>query len=38
MSAARASVSYGQYTRGLELSYGEPYFLDYRLALGVDFF
>lgn len=37
-TSARAAVSYGQYTRGLELSYGEPYFLDYRLAFGLDFF
>src|SRR4051795_11403806 len=37
-NSARAAVSYGQYTRGLELSYGEPYFFDYRLAFGVDFF
>ena len=37
-TSARAAVSYGQYTRGIELSYGEPYFLDYRLAFGVDLF
>jgi len=36
--SARAAVSYGQRTRGLEISYGEPYFLDYRLAFGIDFF
>ena len=35
---ARAAVTYGQRTRGLELSFTEPYFLDYRLAFGVDFF
>ena len=35
---ARAAVTYGQRTRGLELSFAEPYFLDYRLAFGVDFF
>jgi outer membrane protein insertion porin family len=34
----RGAVSYGQKTRGLELSFVEPYFLDYRLALGLDFF
>ncbi|WP_245303496.1 outer membrane protein assembly factor BamA [Pseudorhodoplanes sinuspersici] len=36
--AARASVQYGQRARGFELSFVEPYFLDYRLALGLDFF
>jgi outer membrane protein insertion porin family len=35
---ARAALTYGQRTRGLELSFTEPYFLDYRLAFGVDFF
>jgi outer membrane protein insertion porin family len=35
---ARASVTYGQYTRGVELSYAEPYFLDTRSSLGVDLF
>ncbi len=35
---ARASVTYGQRTRGVELSFGEPYFLDYRLAFGIDLF
>lgn len=34
----RAAVSYGQKARGLELSFVEPYFMDYRLALGLDFF
>ena len=33
---ARAALTYGQRTRGLELSFTEPYFLDYRLAFGVD--
>ncbi len=32
--AARAAVQYGQRARGFELSFVEPYFLDYRLALG----
>jgi len=36
--AARASVQYGQRARGFELSFVEPYFLDYRMALGLDFF
>ena len=31
-------VTYGQRTRGFELSFAEPYFLDYRLAFGVDIF
>ena len=35
---ARAALTYGQRTRGFELSFTEPYFLDYRLAFGVDFF
>jgi outer membrane protein insertion porin family len=35
---ARAGVTYGQYARGVELSFAEPYFLDYRSSLGVDLF
>jgi len=35
---ARASVTYGQFVRGAELSYAEPYFLDYRSSMGVDLF
>jgi outer membrane protein insertion porin family len=35
---ARASVTYGQYARGVELSYAEPYFLDYRSSMGIDLF
>ena len=35
---ARASVQYGQYARGFQLSFVEPYFLGYRVAFGVDFF
>jgi outer membrane protein insertion porin family len=35
---ARAGVTYGQYTRGVELSYAEPYFLDYRSSMGIDLF
>jgi outer membrane protein insertion porin family len=35
---ARASVTYGQYTRGIELNYAEPYFLDQRIGAGVDLF
>src|ERR1700730_11461785 len=33
---AKASVTYGQYARGLSLSFVEPYLLDYRVALGLD--
>ncbi len=36
--SARAAVTYGQRTRGVEVSFGEPYFLDYRLAFGIDLF
>ena len=36
--AVRAAVQYGQRARGFELSFIEPYFLDYRMALGLDFF
>src|SRR5882724_6482978 len=32
----KASVSYGQYSRGISLSFVEPYLLDYRVALGLD--
>jgi len=35
---ARAAVTYGQRSRGIEFSFGEPYFLDYRLAFGIDLF
>jgi outer membrane protein insertion porin family len=31
-------VTYGQYARGLTLSYVDPYLLDYRVALGLDAF
>jgi len=34
----KASVKYGQYARGFELGFTQPYFLDQRLALGVDLF
>jgi outer membrane protein insertion porin family len=33
---AKAAVTYGQYARGLSLSYVDPYFLDYRIAFGID--
>src|SRR6202163_4852065 len=35
---AKAAVTYGQYARGLSLSYVDPYLLDYRVALGPDAF
>ncbi|MBV8790963.1 MAG: outer membrane protein assembly factor BamA, partial [Pseudolabrys sp.] len=35
---ARASVTYGQRTRGVELSFAEPYFLGYRMGAGIDLF
>jgi outer membrane protein insertion porin family len=35
---AKASLQYGQRARGFELSFVEPYFLDYRLAFGADVF
>jgi outer membrane protein insertion porin family len=35
---AKASVTYGQYARGLSLSFVDPYLLDYRVALGLDAF
>lgn len=35
---ARAAVTAGQRTRGIELSFTEPYFMGYRMAAGVDLF
>jgi outer membrane protein insertion porin family len=35
---AKASVSYGQRTRGFELSFVEPYLFGYRMAGGIDLF
>ena len=35
---AKAALTYGQYARGLSLSYVDPYLLDYRVAMGVDAF
>jgi outer membrane protein insertion porin family len=35
---AKASVQYGQRSRGFDLSFIEPYILDTRLALGFDVF
>jgi outer membrane protein insertion porin family len=36
--AGRASVTYGQYSKGAQLSFVEPYFLGYRLAFGFDIY
>jgi outer membrane protein insertion porin family len=33
---ARASVTYGEFARGVSLSFVDPYFLDYRVGLGLD--
>jgi outer membrane protein insertion porin family len=35
---ARFAVQYGQYARGLELSFAEPYFMGNRLGVGVDLY
>ena len=35
---AKASVTYGQYVRGFDLSFVEPFFLGYRMAAGIDLF
>ena len=35
---ARFAVQYGQYARGFELSFAEPFFLGYRLGVGVDLY
>jgi outer membrane protein insertion porin family len=37
-AAAKASVTYGQYSRGFSLAYSEPYFLGYNLSPGVEIF
>ena len=34
----KATVRYGQYTRGVELSYAEPFLLGYRMSGGIDLF
>ncbi len=34
----KVSVSFGQYTRGFDLSFVEPYLLGYRMAGGIDLF
>src|SRR5262249_45948439 len=35
---AKAAVQVGQYARGVDLSFAEPYFLDNRVLVGVDGF
>jgi outer membrane protein insertion porin family len=35
---ARASLTAGQYIRGVEFNFVEPYFLDYRMSGGIDLF
>jgi outer membrane protein insertion porin family len=35
---AKAAVQYGQYSRGFELSFAEPYFLEQRVLAGIDIF
>ena len=35
---AKATVRYGQRTKGFELSYAEPYLLDYRMTGAIDLF
>jgi outer membrane protein insertion porin family len=34
----KIAVQYGQYTRGAQVSFVDPYFLGYRVAFGVDLF
>ncbi len=34
----KIALQYGQYTRGAQLSFVDPYFLGYRVALGIDVF
>ncbi len=36
--SGKISVTYGQYARGLDLAFTDPYFLDQRLAAGVELF
>jgi outer membrane protein insertion porin family len=33
---AKAAVQYGERARGFELGFAEPYFMDYRVAAGID--
>jgi outer membrane protein insertion porin family len=36
--SAKASVTYGEYAKGFELAFTEPYILDTRASLGIDLF
>jgi len=35
---ARVSATAGQYIRGIDFNFVEPYFLDYRMSAGIDLF
>jgi outer membrane protein insertion porin family len=35
---AKATLTYGEYVRGVELNFAEPYFLDQRIGAGLDLF
>jgi outer membrane protein insertion porin family len=35
---AKASATYGEYVRGVEFDYAEPYFLDQRVGAGISLF
>src|SRR6185503_932518 len=35
---AKASVQYGEFAKGFDVSFVEPYFLGYRVSLGLDVF
>jgi len=35
---AKAGITYGQYTKGFDLSFVEPYLFGYRMAGGIDLF
>jgi outer membrane protein insertion porin family len=35
---ARAAVQYGEFAKGVELTFAEPYFLGYRVGAGIDIF
>ena len=37
-SSPECAVQYGQCARGFELSFAEPYFLGYRLGVGIDLY
>jgi outer membrane protein insertion porin family len=35
---AKFAVQYGQYTKGFQVSFADPYFLGYRIGVGLDLF